>query len=95
MTNRLFWNGSIRLYMEAFLDACLFTTINMVEMEWPEGIHIVTVSNWLAYISFGFCSTLPIILSIYLCANRKRWHEEKFKAKAGTLIEGTSEEPRK
>ena len=77
--------------MEAYLDVCLFTTINMVEMDWPEGIHIVTVSNWLTYVSFGFCAILPILMSIYLCVNRKKWHGELFMAKAGTMVEGTSQ----
>ena len=91
LVNHLFWNGSIRLYIEAYMDLCLFSAINLVEMEWPEGIHIVTISNYLTYIAFGLCGALPIVLTIYVCCYKTEWRSKKFKNKAGTLIEGTTE----
>ena len=33
----LFWNGSIRLFMEGFLDFALFSMLNLSEIQWQEG----------------------------------------------------------
>ena len=33
----LFWNGSIRLFMEGFLDFALFSMLNLSEIQWQDG----------------------------------------------------------
>ena len=32
----LFWNGTIRLFAEAYIDFCLFLMLNLHEVEWPQ-----------------------------------------------------------
>jgi len=73
LESHLFWNGSIRLFMEAYLDFALFSMLNIRSMEWPEGLLAVSASNYLACICFGLCASVPFILVILAIRKRHQW----------------------
>ena len=36
--NSLFWSGSIRLFIEAYVELCLAAVLNLRTMKWPDGL---------------------------------------------------------
>ena len=89
LKNYLFWNGSIRLFMEAYLDFALFSMLNISEIQWPEGQVIVAISNYLSYVLLGLCGFIPTILCIFACAKRQQTNNNAFKDKYGAFLNGT------
>lgn len=85
----LFWNGSIRLFTEAYLNLTLFSLLNMEEVAWPPGQDAVTISNYFAYIFLGLCFVIPIVLAVFFCRTQDAWATSSFKLKYGTYLEGT------
>mmetsp|Transcript_46376 Transcript_46376/g.61427 ORF Transcript_46376/g.61427 Transcript_46376/m.61427 type:complete len:133 (+) Transcript_46376:1068-1466(+) len=65
LRNHMFWNGTIRMFMEAYLDFALFSLLNIQSMQWPEGLAVVAVSNYLSYALLGFCGAIPFILLVF------------------------------
>ena len=59
----LFWNGSIRLFMEAYLELVLFALLNVSEVDWAyPGLKSIRASNYSSYVILGLCCTLPLLL---------------------------------
>ena len=61
----LFWNGSIRLFMEGYLDIALFSMLNIYEEYKIEGLIVIDVSNITAYCMLALCGGVPIVLLIH------------------------------
>ena len=36
LSSLLFWNGTIRLFAEAYIEFCLFSMLNLNEVNWPQ-----------------------------------------------------------
>ena len=92
MQNYLFWNGTIRLFMEAYLEFCLFALLNISALSWPEGLECVELSNWLAIVLVALTIAIPIWLGFMMCHNRKRWSDEDYSAKYGSYLDGMKSE---
>ena len=88
----LFWNGTIRYYMEAYLDLCLFAMLNISEIQWPENQPTVTTSNYIAYIVLTLCCVGPIVLCLIVWCYRKNLNEPTFTNKYSSFLEGTKSE---
>ena len=90
----LFWNGSIRLFMEAYIDFSLFSMLNIKDIQWPDDgiLTAVTASNYLAYACFGLCCSVPFLLFFIACCNHKKWGNNSFTMRFGAFLDGTSSE---
>ena len=69
----MFWNGTIRIYLEAYLDLTMPAMLNSSLMEWPEDSFTVTVSNIIAIILLILGTTLPIFFFFWAICTRKQW----------------------
>ena len=74
----LFWNGTIRIFMECYLDFTLMSLLNLREMFWQENLMAVTICNWFAIVMTVLCFVIPIILFVYLDRNIKSWTDKEF-----------------
>ena len=88
MNSYLFANGSLRLFMEAYLNLTLFSFLNMYELEWIEGIPASTASNIFAMFVSATVCILPVFILIYFRVNKPRWEEEAFQANRSTFFDG-------
>ena len=87
LSNYLFIDGSLRMFMEAYLTLCLFSLLNVKEIDWP-GFAVTEFSNTFSFIVLPILLIVPIILFVYYFRKRENWSEDEFKAKAGGFIEG-------
>mmetsp|Transcript_15593 Transcript_15593/g.18531 ORF Transcript_15593/g.18531 Transcript_15593/m.18531 type:complete len:114 (-) Transcript_15593:698-1039(-) len=78
--------------MEAYLEFTLFALLNYHEMEWPENLESVDLSNYLAITLVGLTCVLPVVLFFWMCCNRKKWGDEKFGEKYGSYLDGMQTE---
>lgn len=85
----LYWNGSIRFMMEAYIDLCLFTLTNLKELNWREPIFGILASNTLSIILIVLLTVLPIFLIYFFVKNALNWTNVNFLGKYGALLEGT------
>ena len=92
MSQYLFWNGSIRFFMEGYLDFILFAMLHIKEMKWDNDIPIVVASNYLSIFFLSLTTFLPIFMIVFWAVRLDRWKKEAFKEKYGSLLEGTTEE---
>ena len=74
----LFANGSIRLYMLAYLNLNLFSALNIAEMRWQPGLKVVNLSNVFAVVVFVSTIVLPPIIIVYFWRTRENWTSEGF-----------------
>ena len=75
--------------MEAYVDFALFSMLNIASIEWPEGLHGVTISNYIAYVLFGLVLAVPLLLFAIAICKRKSWQDEGFGTKYGAFLDGT------
>ena len=70
----LYWNGSIRFFMEGYFDFLLFALINVKYLNTDDGAFWeVTFSNIFSWVLISFVSLIPLWLFIYLMINRNKW----------------------
>ena len=90
--NYLYWNGSIRFFMETYLDFALLALLNVKELDWDLDFWSVRLSNYLAIIVTVLTCTLPVFFLFFYAYKLKKWEDEKFQRKYGALLEGTDQE---
>mmetsp|Transcript_20920 Transcript_20920/g.28177 ORF Transcript_20920/g.28177 Transcript_20920/m.28177 type:complete len:315 (-) Transcript_20920:320-1264(-) len=88
LKNYLFSNGTVRLYMLAYLNLCLFSLLNISEMRWIDGIKAQAASNVISIMIFASTIIVPIVLLAYYWFKRDKWTDEAFQEKYGTFLEG-------
>ena len=86
----LYVNGTIRLFMEAYLDLTLVTFLNIDYFDWNNKIPANIASNMLAAFFAVAVVVFPITLLIYFACNMKKWNDPDFSNKSGTLLEGVN-----
>ena len=94
VANYVYWNGSIRFFMEGYFDFVMFALINFKMINWEitnEDFWAVTLSNILASVLLILSLSLPIILIILYSINLKNWQDENFANRYGSFIDGTAE----
>ena len=69
----LYWNGSIRFFMEGYFDFLLFALINVKHLNWSGAFWEVTVCNILSWTIIGLVTLLPLWIFIYLIRNSNKW----------------------
>lgn len=88
----LFWNGTIRIFMEGYLDFTLMSLLNLRDIFWDDSLISVTICNYFAIVMMSLCVIIPVVLFLYLDCNISRWSDDEFKKSYGTLLEGTNSE---
>ena len=66
----VYWNGTIRIFMEGYIDLTLFAMLNINEIFWNEDIKAVTVCNWISIVLLSLTMVMPIVLLVYLMCKR-------------------------
>ena len=90
MARYLYYNGSIRFFMEGFMDFTMFALMNLKHLDWSGDFEIVTASNYLAIFLTSLTLALPIFMTIQYARNLNRWNREEFQEKYGALLENTN-----
>ena len=67
LRNHMFFNGSIRLFMEAYLDMMMLALLNLVESPSLDFIDSVKTSHYLSIAVVILSLALPIMLFTYIC----------------------------
>ena len=92
----LYWNGSIRFFMEAYLDFVMFSLLNIKTMsELDDRFVIVKASNILSIILLTVSMILPIAMCIIWALKHKQWDQDEFAERYGSLLENTDYRQRK
>ena len=86
----LFWNGSIRLFIEVYLDMVLFSLFNLYEAQRTIQLdtEAVFISFWVSIAVMTICTCVPLILLVYFVKHRKNLRDTRLIAQTGTFIEG-------
>ena len=74
----MYWNGTIRIFMEGYIDLTLFAMLNINEIFWNEDIKAVSVCNWISIIILGLSMAMPLIMLIYIACRRSKLHTALF-----------------
>ena len=88
--NYLYYNGSMRFYMEVFFDVGLLTCLNVHMADWETLFFAEKVSNYMSVFFLVLVIVLPIIFIMYYCCNVKDWQTKEFKERCGAALEGTN-----
>ena len=76
VANYVYWNGSIRFFMEGYFDFVMFSLVNYKMIGWEimsEDFWAVSMSNVLACALLFFSLALPIVFIIFYSYNLKKW----------------------
>ena len=74
----LYFNGTIRLLMESYMDLAMFALINLKDPDWSGDFFFITLNNWVALSLLGVCIIFPILLVIVYVCNVKKWQDDNF-----------------
>ena len=88
----LFWNGSIRLFSEAYLELTLMSMLNVQKIFWFKGLTFVDSSNVLSLITLGLCTIVPFVLIAVVICNRNHLRSYSFRSKFSSVLEGSKSE---
>ena len=83
----LFWGGSIRLFMEGYLDFCTFALMNIKALDWETQLPAVTFSNYVAIFLVFLACFLPVFVLVYYICRMHVWHTEEFQERWGFILE--------
>ena len=78
-----FWNGSIRLFMETFLEIMITALVNIRTVDWNTSFPGVKYSTALTLISLILIGLLVPCLILLYCRNFSILKEERFKNSYG------------
>ena len=72
--------------MEMFQDLLFFAVLNLRTAEWDTPYDDVHLSNVLSVIIVSISGLSALFLIIWLCLNRNKINDKKFKERSGTLV---------
>ena len=78
MQGYLYFNGSIRFYMEVFLDVALLASLNLHTVEWDSPFPSINVSNYLSIAALAFVCILPLCFILLACCRPGIWKGDRF-----------------
>lgn len=84
---KLIWNGSIRLFMEIYLDLALSAFLNVYTADWDSSSHAVDYSNIIAIIALALTAVAPFLLVWHYSRNWDHVYEPEFRKKYGTFVD--------
>ena len=71
----LFSNGTLRIYMLAYLNLTLFSALNISEMKWIKGLPPVNASNVIAILVFTSTIVVPPAILTFFWWKRNDWND--------------------
>ena len=92
LDRHLFWNGTLRFLIESYLVMTLYALLNlralnwMKNLDWSEGYKAM-VANDILVLTLAIGSILlPVVVIVHSACNQKRWKDESYKRRHGTLL---------
>ena len=67
----LYFNGTIRLLMESYMDLVMFALINIKDLDWSGDFFFVTLNNWISISLLGILIVFPFLIVIVYVRNVK------------------------
>ena len=67
----LLWHGSIRYFMEAYLDYTMMAMLNIEEVEKVLDFDFIIATNWSSRVTICMCGLIPILLLGHSFKNRQ------------------------
>ena len=87
MDSYLYFNGTIRFYMEVFFDIILVASLNLQTADWETPFIAEKASNYISISFIVLISIWPVGCILVACIKPKKWVDEKFKSRCGTILE--------
>ena len=91
MNDYLYFNGTIRFYMEIFFDIIILASLNLYTADWGTPFIAEQASNYLSIVFIILISIWPIGCILLACLRPKKWIAQTFQSRVGTIFEETSE----
>ena len=85
----LYWGALNTLALEIYLDVGLSSTLNIHTMRWLDNNPDLVVTNVFAIGSLVFIIVYPIWLVTFYFSKFKKWRDEDFQHKYGSVLDGT------
>ena len=86
----LYFNGTIRLLMESYMDLVMFALINIKDLDWSGDFFFVTLNNWISISLVGILIVFPFLIVIVYVRNVKQWKEDQFQERYGAFVDGAN-----
>ena len=64
LSHYLYFNGTLRIFMESYLDLLLCALLNIKDLDWSNNFAMVTASNCFAIFTAVVCFIMPIFMMI-------------------------------
>ena len=74
----VFWSGSMRFFMEGYLDFCLCSLMNLKTLDWSEQFIAVTICNYAAIFITVLVCLFPFFILIWYLCRMHLWRTEEF-----------------
>ena len=84
----LLWNGTMRFFIESYMNITLFTLLNIKEYTWNDAFSLITISDVLAIVSLVITILLPAALLVFFACSISKWEDEGFARRNGTFFQG-------
>ena len=88
LESMLYWNGSLRLFIEGYMDIAMATCLNLNLLEWDTDVAVNIASNLMTIFFFVIILVFPIAFLIYVSCKRQKWKDEAFAERHGTILDG-------
>lgn len=85
----LYWNGSIRFFMEGYLDFALMALINVKHLDWESDFLAVQLCNYFSIFVTVLTCTLPVVMCFLYLKSMQKWEEDEYQEKYGAFLDGT------
>ena len=84
----IFSNGSIRLYMLAYLNLTTFALLTINEVNWDDTAEftVTRASMILAYVFFVLAVLMPLVIFVHFFRHRQRWTDSDFMLRYDTFF---------
>ena len=74
----VFWSGSMRFFMEGYLDFCLCSLMNLKNLDWGDQFIAVTACNYVAIFITVLVCIFPFFVLIWYLCRMHLWHTNEF-----------------
>ena len=83
----LFWGGSIRFFMEGYLDFCTLSFLNIQSLDWESQLASVNICNYMSIFIVFLACFLPVFVLVWYICRMHAWHTDEFKASWGFMLD--------
>ena len=90
VSHYLYFNGSIRFFMEGYMDFVLFALLNTRDLDWSGDFFVVSVNNWIAVALLMLSFLFPALVMIIYVSNAKKWNQKSFQSRFGAMVDNTN-----